>query len=117
MITGLDLNATTDYILKDDKENPTIWKLGILASYIFGRLSAEIMSIDQISSTYRLLQLSLRGWSNCSVEYKTEEQEFYGRKLQVVPISILEQLPLTVITELSMKCLELNRLSSEEIKN
>jgi hypothetical protein len=118
MISGIDLNATIDYTLKDDIENPTVFKLGILPSYILGRLS-ESMAGEQsnIQSAYQLLQLSIKGWSNFNIEYKTSEEEMFGRKMQVIPISILEQISLNVITELSVKCLEINKLTVEERKN
>ena len=41
MITGIDLNAVTEFILKDDKENPTVWKLGALPSSVIGMLASE----------------------------------------------------------------------------
>ena len=117
MITGIDLNATVDYSLKDDTENPTVFKLGIIPSYLLGRISEGMTGESQIHSAYRLLQLSIRGWDNFNVEYKTEEEDIFGRKVKVVPMGVLEQLPLNVITELSVKCLELNKLTSGERKN
>lgn len=117
MISGIDLKATVDYTLKDDTDNPTVFKLGILPSYLLGRLSEGMAGESQIASAYKLLQLSIKGWSNFNVEYATAEEEFYGRKLQIVPLSVLEQIPLNIITELSVKCLELNKLTGAERKN
>ena len=117
MISGIDLKATIDFTLKDDTDNPTIFKLGILPSYLLGRMSDNMESENKIVAAYKLLQLSIKGWSNFNVEYATAEEEFYGRKLQVVPISILEQLPIDVITELATKCIELNKLTAAERKN
>jgi hypothetical protein len=117
MISGIDLSQTINYTLKNDTENPTIWKLGILPSYLLGRLSAAASSDDQITIAYRTLQLSIKGWENFDIPYETQEEEIFGKIMQVVPISILERIPLNVITELSTKVLEINKLTPVERKN
>ena len=116
MISGLDLNETKDYVLPSDKENPTVWKLGAISSYLFARMSAESAN-REIEMAYRVLQLGLKGWDNFSVPYETKKENIYGREIEVVPISVLERIPLTVASELSTKILEINEISEDERKN
>lgn len=116
MITGLDLAATVDYILKGDTENPTVWKIGIIPSYLFARISGDAGN-QEIETVYKLLQLALKGWENFNVPYETVKEKMFGRELDVVPISTLEKIPLQVITELSMKVMEINQLTETERKN
>ncbi len=116
MISGLDLSATTDYILKNDKDNPTVWKLGIIPSYLFARISGDANK-REIETAYKLLQLTIKGWENFNVPFETIKEKLYDRDVDVVPSSVLEQIPLKVITELSMKAMELNQLTEAERKN
>jgi hypothetical protein len=118
MISGIDLNATINYSLKDDTENPTIFKLGIIPSFLLGQISASVRDgKNEIETTYKLLQLGIKGWDNSSMEFKTIEQEMFGRKVKIVPMELLDMLSLKDITELSMKVLEINKLTPEERKN
>ena len=117
MISGIDLNQTIDYTCKGDTENPTVWKLGVIPSYVLGQLSAKAAQSDQIEMAYKLLQMSIKGWVNFNVEYKTIKETLFGRELDIVPLDIVEQIPLAVINELSAKILEINGLSTVERKN
>ena len=92
MIIGLDLNATVDFILRDDKDNPTVWKLGVIPSYLFARISADASS-KEIETAYKLLQLTIKGWENFNVPFETVKQKLYDREIDVVPLSVLERLP------------------------
>lgn len=116
MISGLDLNSTVDYSLKDDTDNPTIWKIGVIPSYLFARVSQEAQT-KSIETAYKILQISLKGWENFNIGYSTSKEKICDRDMEVVPISILEQIPLKVITELSMKVMEINQLTEIERKN
>jgi hypothetical protein len=116
MISGIDLAATVDYTLKDDVEPKTIWKLGIIPSYLMAKISAEAAN-NEIETTFRLLQLCVKGWENFNIPYETAVEKIYGRELMVVPMSIIERIPFNVIAELSIKIMEINRLSVQERKN
>ncbi len=117
MISGLDLNAVVDYVTKDDDiSNPTIWKLGIIPSYLFARVSEEAQT-KQIETVYKILQLAIKGWENFNIPFETVTEKFFGRDLEVVPLSILERIPLNVITDLSIKVMEVNKLTAVETKN
>lgn len=116
MISGLDLNQTVDYVLENDKDNPTIWKLGVIPSYLFARVSSEA-NTKSIETAYKILQLGIRGWDNFNIPFETQIEKICDREMNVVPLSILERIPLRVITELSMKIMEVNQLTEIERKN
>lgn len=118
MISGIDLNQVVDFILPEDKENPTIWKLGILPSYVLSRLSTPNTDIDKIDVAFKLLQLTIKGWENFNgIEYKSVKEVWFGREVQIVPLELIERLDMRTITLLSTKILEINHLTSEERKN
>lgn len=116
MISGIDLGATFDYVLKDDKDNPTVWKLGVIPSYLFAKISSQAKS-QEVDVAYKVLQLSLKGWDNFDIPFSTSKEKVFDREFDVVPISILERIPLNVITELTMKVLEINQIQEGERKN
>lgn len=116
MISGIDLNKTVDYTCKSDTDNPTIWKLGIIPSRILGQLSMGV-SGSEIEMAYKLLQLTIRGWENFNIEFTTVKENMFGKDMEVVPVSILERIPLQTITELSQKSLGINGLTRTEAKN
>jgi len=117
MISGLDLNSSVDYVLKNDKDPKTIWKLGVLPSYLFSRVSEDYQS-KPMETVYKILQISLRGWENFGdIEFSTNKEMIFGEEINVVPMSLLNRLPLNIISELAMKVMEINKLSGDEIKN
>ena len=116
MISGIDLSATFDYTLKRDTVNPTIWKLGVIPSYLMARISSEAKD-NEIETTFKLLQLSLRGWENFDVPFEVKKEKIFGRELEVVPMSLIDRISLNDVAELSTKIMEINNLSGEEIKN
>ncbi len=116
MISGIDLTQIIDYSLETDTDNPTIFKLGIIPSYLLAKVSSQSQG-NEIETTYKLLQLSLRGWENFNIPFETVKEKLCDRELDIVPIAILERLPLNVITELAKKVMELNKLSVPERKN
>lgn len=116
MITGLDLKYLDNYVIKNDKENPTTWKLAIIPSYLFARISSDAVK-QEVQTAYKIVQVALKGWENFPIAYSTVKEKVYDQEMDVVPISILEQIPLNVISELSMRILEINQLSEGERKN
>ena len=116
MISGLDLKQTHDYTLKEDTTNPTIWKLGIIPSYLFARISGQAKD-KEIETAYKILQIAIKGWENFDIPFETVKEKIFDREVDIVPISILERLPLKIISELSMKVMEINQLTDTERKN
>ena len=117
MISGIDLTQVVDYKLESDTENPTIWKLGVLPSDVFSRISADSAKDGEIETAYKLLGVSIRGWENFPVVFRVEQITICGRKISSVPADILGQIPMKAIGELTKKCLELNGLTVAEQKN
>lgn len=115
MISGLDLNATIDYTLKNDIEPKTIFKLGIIPSYIFSRL---IDGKDDIDRVYKILQVGIKGWENFEgVPFETIKEKISGNEVDVIPMSILNKFSIKTISELSMKIMEINSIKDDERKN
>lgn len=115
MITGLDLTQTVDYVLKDDKENPTVWKLGIVGSSLFAKIHNN--GLDDIATFFSYLQVALRGWENFNVPFETKKEKFFGVEREVVPMDILNRIDLKTISELYVEAVKLTRLSENERKN
>lgn len=116
MISGLDLEATVDFKLSFDKKNPTIWKLGVLPSDLYARI-VDTARTDPVNSAFLFLQVGLKGWENSDLEFKTEEINILGQKIQAVPMSVLGKIPIKAINELSDKLMENQSLTDDEIKN
>ena len=113
MISGIDLNEVVDFTLKEDKENPTIWKLGAIPSLKLATIAGQSLS-NAISQTISVVKLGLRGWENFQVAGK--EVEYKSDDNGVLP-ELLDIIPVKVLTELGNKVLEINKLSEEESKN
>lgn len=114
MITGIDLTATVDYVLKDDKDNPTIWKLGTLTSLEMSEIAKNSTITDYMPAMISLVRKGLRGWSNFKIG--DSEVEF-KREDGLVSIALMNIIPFQVIIELGVKLLEVNKLTPSEIKN
>jgi hypothetical protein len=117
MITGIDLNATTDYVLKSDKSNPTVWKLGIVPSLVFMKLASEAKD-NEIEASYKILRIALKGWDNFNgIAYETFKESMFGRDLDIVPLSLIERIPTASVMELAVKAMEINSVTDDEAKN
>ena len=114
MITGLNLDETVDYTLENDKENPTVWKLGVISSYLYSRLTAESQPLE---GSFRILQIAIKGWENFTIPFRTKRQTVCGRDMEVLPLEDLEKIPMRVLTELYTRILIINNLKDDEIKN
>jgi len=117
MISGLNLQATVDFILPDDNDNPTVWKIGIIASDLLAQIGAQGKD-NPIQASIKFLQLGLKGWTNLEgVEYKTEKTTLGGIECDAVPIDLIKRIPLNVVMALSEKVFEINHLTPGERKN
>ena len=117
MISGIDLTKTVDYVLKNDTDDPTTWRLAILPSSLFAKFTEKFATGNHVDYMYMLVQVSLRGWEKFNIEFKTEEQDVLGEKRQVIPRSILDQISFDAVTELAVKCIEMNKMTAGERKN
>lgn len=116
MITGIDLSEVVDYTLNGDSDNPTVWKLGLLPSYIAAK-TFEDLKKNEMDVIFKIVQLGLRGWENYNVEFKTVEKTLFGRSIKVVPMELIESIPITAINEIAIKIMEINNLTDKERKN
>ena len=118
MISGINLQETVDFILPNDKENPTSWKLGIISNFFLGQIGVEFKKTGkEMEMVLKLVQLGLKGWSNFNIEYKTVKEKIFGREADIVPIELIEKIPIDVIGKLSTKISEINKLMPDEGKN
>jgi len=117
MISGINLNEVVEFTLPDDKENPTVWKLGLIPSGLLAQIGGKGKD-NPIEVTLTLLQVGLKGWSNFGdVVYATEKKELCGQSVDVVPIGLINQIPLNAMMALSEKLIEINHLTPPERKN
>lgn len=116
MISGIDLNATEDFILKDDTDNPTVWKLGIIPGILHGRIRKELIE-DEVTTLYKMLQVAIKGWENYTSPFETHEEKLFGQDMEVAPLSLITTIPVKAINEISMKVLKINRVGDLERKN
>ncbi len=115
MISGLDLSQTADYILPYDKENPTIWKLGIVPGDIFSKIHRA--GGDSIDIAYKYLQFALRGIENSPIKFETVVDKSYGREIDIVPMSVLGKIAPNDISALYVEAVTMTKLTEKEIKN
>jgi hypothetical protein len=115
MITGLNLDEVEDYTLKSDKDKPTVWKLGIIPSTIFAGISSDNTSV--MDKSIKLVQIGVKGWENFTINYTTEKGSVGGRQVDMIPMSIIDTIPINVIAELAEKIIQINQLTDDETKN
>ena len=110
MISGINLEATVDYTLRADKDNPTVWKLGCIPSSAMGEFASEVSKGDYMKQMISLVRRGLKGWDNFDIKYETDDKG-------LLKSEILDKIPLNVIVELGGRLLEDNQLSKIEVKN
>ena len=119
MISGIDLLKTVEYSLPDDKDNPTVWEIGIVSPIIWAKLSN--FSVDdqdnRIAFLIKAVQYGVKGWINFNIEYKTEKEIIFDAEVTKIPMSIIQAIPILTLSELGRKVIEINTLTPEEIKN
>jgi hypothetical protein len=118
MISGINLCETIDYILTDSKEskdNPTIWKLGMIPSYVYSKIQSGENRTD---AGFQLCQVGIKGWQNLKdVEFKTEKIKIGMMEVEQVPLDLLSRIPERFLAELSVKIQQMNNLTEDEAKN
>ena len=119
MISGLNLGASVDYTLKSDKEDPTIWKLGVVPSNLFALITTGAQKKSaEVEGSFQLLQAGLKGWDNFGeVQFVTEKQIMYGIEVDAVPMDVIGKIPLEAVIELAGEVLNINSQKESERKN
>lgn len=128
-IKALDLTKTRDFVSKlDDGDDPTIWKIGTLSSRDVGQIRDSVTSItfkadanagqeteqdintniNRSKMNFEAVRRGLKGIENFldhegnAIPFKLVTRDVGGGvKKSVVPNSILDQIPLSVIEELA----------------
>lgn len=123
MITGINPSETKNYIsTKDDKANPTVWKVSALSNRIKGHVTA-IGADKPIDIMIEAVAFGLKGFENFKREDGTEisfvskNKIVGGKTYDVVDESIIEIIPFDVLVEIGGVILNGSKLSEEEAKN
>ena len=136
MIDPISVGQIKEYVLKNDKTNPTIWLIGPLDSITkskiiasFGRI--EIVdnkpvyvqgNIDFTQNNFVIVKYGLKGFKNFllegkEAEFKTNKEKVFDREIEVVSEDTLKIIPLFAINELASVIWGENQVSEELEKN
>jgi len=119
-LIGIDRDEVIEYTSALDKSEPkTVFLLGVLDNKTKIRLlSGAIDSSGNVNpsvlqeKSYEIVKAGLKGIKNLKNK-KTGELE----EIKKIDDAVLDRLPVTIITELAAKILEINFLTEEEEKN
>jgi len=141
MLTGIDINSTRQHISKldQDKDNPTVFHVGLLDPVLRAEVDDESSSYEMSSTNpndkakVRLnwnkrqimaIKFGLKGMDNFldpqtrkPMELKFETIHYAGKMRDVVPDRIIAMFPNELRTELSEVILNESRLSEGDQKN
>lgn len=138
MIHPIPVNETYEFVLPNDKENPTIWILGHLDSITKMRILTSIFEVKYNTSNIansevvplknpmemdlEACRFGLKGFKNFQlngkdIEFETEEKQVFGKMYRVATDATLGSIPRNVTRELSEKILAEASISKEQEKN
>jgi len=139
MIRPINVGETIEYVLKDDKENPTTWILSVLDSLVKTRLNDLGMVYrynpdapkDSIAETrmniaeqdLEFVRFGLKGFKDfkckngSEVPFKTIKKILGNTEYEVVSDETMKYIPRSALTELANKIAEENLLTGAEEKN
>lgn len=117
MISGINLTETVDFILPNDTDNPTVWKIGMIPSGVLAQIGGSAKD-NPVEIALKMLQIGLKGWVNFNgVDFATEKKDIGGQSIDVVPMSLINRIPLNVVMAISEVLVKINSLSDIERKN
>lgn len=123
MITVTCKDYTEEYSLKNDKENPTVFILGMIPSTCMIGLS-NIENTEKLNEyIIAIARLGIKGWKNLrdksgnELEYKSDKSFVLGYQKECLTEDLINILPIRVINELASQIIKLNDLTKEEEKN
>jgi len=141
MLTGIDINSTRQHVSKldPDKDNPTVFHIGLLDPVLRAEVDDESSSYEMSSTNpndkakVRLnwnkrqimaIKFGLKRMDNFldpqtkkPMELKFETIHYAGKMRDVVPDRIIAMFPNELRTELSEVILNESRLSEDDQKN
>ena len=135
-IDPIAVGQTKEYILKNDKINPTVWLIGPLDSIMkakivgkFGKIEIKDdkpiyvqSNIDFAENNFTIVRYGLKGFKNFlldgkEVEFKTKKEKVFDYEIDVVSDETLKMIPLFAINELASEIWGENQVSAELEKN
>ena len=136
MIDPIAFGQTKEYVLKNDKINPTVWLVGPLDSIMkakivgkFGKIEIKDDKpvyiqgdIDFAENNFTVVRYGLKGFKNFllngkEVEFKVKKEKVFDREIEVVSDETLKMIPLFAINELASEIWGENQVSEELAKN
>src|SRR4030042_1635278 len=136
MIDAIAFGQIKEYVLKSDKENPTIWLIGPLDSITKAKIISSFGKIeikdgnpvyvqgemDLALNNFSIVKYGLKGFKNFKlgdkeIEFKTEKIKVFGADIEAVTEDVLKIIPLFAITELANAIWGENQVSEELAKN
>lgn len=119
MITGIDTSEVKEYILQDDKENPTRFFIGVLKKKDFFTLlngvlkddgSPDIQAIQEKSGD--IVKVGVKRVENYAIGNDKEPKDY-----DKIDDAIIESLPVPALVELATQVITFNFLTRTEQKN
>jgi len=135
MINPIAIGLTKEYVLKNDKVNPTVWIIGSIDSMMAAKIASESGQIEMVdgkptfvvnediaNNDFKLVRYGLKGFKNFSidgkeVEFKFSKEKMMDHDIDVAHEDIIKMIPLFAIHELAMEIWKANQVSEEEGKN
>lgn len=121
MISGVNVNETRKYVLPWDKDNPTVWYIGIIPASITAMLVDKVKD-DYFAAMLLIVRMGLKGWENFEIdgkpaEFRTVHEKVYGIEADMVEKSLIDAIPLQALTEIAKEIQNQIVLSQKESKN
>ena len=136
MINPIALGEVVEFVLPNDKENPTVWLIGAIDSILKTKLETSFMDVQFVDGKIgsikpklplleqnsRIVQFGLKGFKNFvlngkDVPCKMEKLKFAGLETEVMSEETVKYIPRPVIIELASEIWKENQVSEEEEKN
>lgn len=118
MLTAMDRNETTDYVVNREKkdDNPTVFKIGILDKKSMTKYIGKVLEKNEDINFEQLAELGPEIVKNGCKEVHNIN---YKGKVGNYPVDkeLVEALPLDVIIEVASAVIQHNVLGKEESKN
>ena len=125
MLKGINIGETRDFVSKldKDKNNPTIFKIGVLDSHARAGIMdmLETDSFGRVKNQFKysmdVVRFGLKGIVNFGHEFKTVKIMRWGQEYEVVDNLTLARIPVMVIDEIATEIINDNIVSEKETKN
>lgn len=138
---GIGSHETWDYVspLDPDKNNPTIFKIGVLDQRVKGWIMDQNSIVERDAENPKekvkvqvrihsgcldIVKFGLKGFENFidfktgnKIEFETETRHLAGKDYEVVSDKVMEMLPYNLIVELADVILGGNKIGEKEEKN